>query len=162
MTTNNEEKQKLQLEVYGAALEMAHLMAWEFNIPERTVTAWSDTLNRNYKGFPGKVFTGVPESLFAYMPDAAERAKLQKTYETVCKGIPAGCEVWHLNGPDGELVCDRLYYSTIIKKDGKVLKVDESLTPAYEFKGDELYVRARVECSDGAVAWTQPVFVKNK
>ena len=122
MKTNLEEEQKLQLKVYGAALEMAHLMAWEFNIPERTVTAWSDTLNRNYKGFPGKVFTGVPESLFAYMPDAAERAKLQKTYETVCKGIPAGCEVWHLNGPDGELVCDRLYYSTIIKKDGQVLK----------------------------------------
>ena len=122
MKTNLEEEQKLQLKVYGAALEMAHLMVWEFNIPERTVTAWSDTLNRNYKGFPGKVFTGVPESLFAYMPDAAERAKLQKTYETVCKGIPAGCEVWHLNGPDGELVCDRLYYSTIIKKDGQVLK----------------------------------------
>ena len=54
------------------------------------------------------------------------------------------------------------YRTFFIGKDGKVLKVDESLTPAYEFKGDELYVRARVECSDGAVAWTQPVFVKNK
>ena len=55
------------------------------------------------------------------------------------------------------------YRTFFIGKDGKVLKVDESLTPVYQFKGDELYVRARVECSDGAVAWTQPVFVnKNK
>ena len=52
------------------------------------------------------------------------------------------------------------YRTFFIGKDGKVLKVDESLTPAYQFKGDELYVRARVECSDGAIAWTQPVFVE--
>lgn len=51
------------------------------------------------------------------------------------------------------------YRTIFIGKDGKVLKLDESWNPSYQFKGDELYVRARVECSDGAVAWTQPVFV---
>jgi len=52
-------------------------------------------------------------------------------------------------------------YSTyFIGKDGKVLKVDESLTPSYNFRGNELYVRARIQGSDGAIAWTQPVFVR--
>lgn len=45
-----------------------------------------------------------------------------------------------------------------IGHDGEVLKVDESLEPSYAFRGDELYVRARVEDSTGAVAWIQPVF----
>ncbi len=39
-----------------------------------------------------------------------------------------------------------------------VLKQDDSYTPSYSFTGTEQYVRARVEGSDGAVAWTQPVF----
>ncbi|MFT4946147.1 MAG: hypothetical protein ACI8TL_000379 [Natronomonas sp.] len=39
-----------------------------------------------------------------------------------------------------------------------VLEIDESYTPSYSFTGTEQYVRARVEGSDGAVAWTQPVF----
>jgi len=54
------------------------------------------------------------------------------------------------------------YRTFFIGKDGKVLKRDESANPSYQFKGDELYVRARVECSDGAVAWTQPVFVNKQ
>ena len=41
----------------------------------------------------------------------------------------------------------------------EVLKEDESTTPSYTFDGDELYVRARVDGSDGATAWTQPVFL---
>ncbi len=51
------------------------------------------------------------------------------------------------------------YRTYFIGKDGKVLKVDQSFSPSYSFKGDELYVRVRVEDSDGGVAWTQPVFV---
>ncbi|MCL4524522.1 MAG: CehA/McbA family metallohydrolase [Acidobacteria bacterium] len=47
-----------------------------------------------------------------------------------------------------------------IGKDGAVLKQDDSFTPAYQFQGNELYVRARVESSNGAMAWTQPVFPK--
>jgi hypothetical protein len=42
------------------------------------------------------------------------------------------------------------------------LKVDESRSPSYRFKGNELYVRARVQDSDGGVAWTQPVFVRRR
>ncbi|MBI3403995.1 MAG: CehA/McbA family metallohydrolase [Acidobacteria bacterium] len=52
------------------------------------------------------------------------------------------------------------YRTYFIGKDGAVLKRDETLQPAYQFKGDELYVRARIEASNGSRAWTQPVFLK--
>jgi hypothetical protein len=43
-----------------------------------------------------------------------------------------------------------------------VLKRDDSDAPSYSFSGTEQYVRARVEGSDGAVAWTQPVFLDGR
>jgi hypothetical protein len=52
----------------------------------------------------------------------------------------------------------QLYRTEFIGKGGKVLKLDESLNPVYEFTGNELYVRARITNSDGQIAWTQPVF----
>jgi putative lipase involved disintegration of autophagic bodies len=56
-----------------------------------------------------------------------------------------------------------LNYSTFfIGKDGKILKEDYSSTPSYQFKGDELYVRAKVFCSSGTYAITQPKFLKRK
>jgi hypothetical protein len=54
----------------------------------------------------------------------------------------------------------QLYRTEFIGKDSKVLKVDESLNPSYDFKGKELYVRARITSSDAQMAWTQPVFPK--
>jgi hypothetical protein len=54
----------------------------------------------------------------------------------------------------------QLYRTEFIGKGGKVLKLDESLSPVYEFTGSELYVRARITSSDGQFAWTQPVFPK--
>ncbi len=41
---------------------------------------------------------------------------------------------------------------------GAVLERSIDMKPVYRFKGDERYVRARVEGSDGSVAWVQPVF----
>ncbi|TQQ80551.1 hypothetical protein [Halonotius roseus] len=43
----------------------------------------------------------------------------------------------------------------------EVLKRDNSTHPSYSFTGSELYVRARIEGSDGATAWTQPVFFRD-
>jgi hypothetical protein len=61
-----------------------------------------------------------------------------------------------------EIVADSMmnYTTFFIGKDGKVLKEDYSHTPSYQFKGDELYVRARVFCSSGEFAITQPYFLK--
>jgi hypothetical protein len=64
------------------------------------------------------------------------------------------------NNPPGE---NSIVYKTyFIGKNGKVLKVDESYNPSYKFTGDELYVRVRVQDSDGGIALTQPVFVKKR
>ena len=52
------------------------------------------------------------------------------------------------------------YRTYFIGKDGAILKRDDSLKPTYPCKGDELYVRARIEASNGSRAWTQPVFIK--
>lgn len=59
-------------------------------------------------------------------------------------------------GTEGETTDD------IQKSTSKVLKNDTTSTPSYSFTGSELYVRARIEGSDGAVAWTQPVFLDGR
>ncbi len=45
-----------------------------------------------------------------------------------------------------------------VGKNGTILKKDETDNPSYVFTRDEYYVRARIERSDGALAWTQPIF----
>ncbi len=47
-----------------------------------------------------------------------------------------------------------------IGKKGEILKIDEFLQPSYTFSRKDIYVRARIERSDGAYAWAQPIFVK--
>lgn len=54
---------------------------------------------------------------------------------------------------------DFSYTTTFIGWGGQILKEDHSLTPVYSFTGTERYVRARVFCSTGKVAFTQPVLV---
>jgi hypothetical protein len=83
-----------------------------------------------------------------------------EAYEAMGRGIRIGLSDrthdlgWSVPGANPEL-----YRTEFIGKDGKVLKVDESLTPSYQFTGAELYVRARIRNSDGQMAWTQPVFL---
>lgn len=50
------------------------------------------------------------------------------------------------------------YTTTFIGTNGRVLKVDRSLTPSYRLTGAETYVRARIVDSGGRPAWTQPHF----
>ena len=49
---------------------------------------------------------------------------------------------------------------TFIGKQGRVLSVSRENPARYTFTGDEGYVRARIEDSNGLRAWTQPVIVK--
>jgi hypothetical protein len=61
---------------------------------------------------------------------------------------------WYL--PDGP---NQVQYTTrFIGKDGKVLDEQRSANPSYTLKSTDLYVRVRVEDSNGKVAWFQPVF----
>jgi len=76
-----------------------------------------------------------------------------KSCETDARGI-------HIELPEDAGRNPLRYRTLFIGKNGEVLKRDESLKPAYTFTGNELYVRARVEASNGTRAWTQPVFLK--
>ena len=51
------------------------------------------------------------------------------------------------------------FVTRFIGSGGKVLSEVEGLQPAYRFTGEEGYVRARVQASDGSLALTQPVWV---
>lgn len=50
------------------------------------------------------------------------------------------------------------YRTTFIGRDGRVLDVQEGLSPRYRLSPGDRYVRARVDDSDGLTAWTQPLF----
>lgn len=52
------------------------------------------------------------------------------------------------------------YTTMIIGKDGIVLDTQAGLDVTYRIRGNEGYVRARVESSWGARAWVQPVFIR--
>jgi len=53
------------------------------------------------------------------------------------------------------------YRVQFIGRGGKVLKEATSTTASYSFQGGESYVRAKVIESNGWIAWTQPVWVKD-
>lgn len=50
------------------------------------------------------------------------------------------------------------FTTTFIGAGGKVLATSFETIPVYRYKGDEKYVRARIDSSFGLSAWTQPVF----
>ena len=53
---------------------------------------------------------------------------------------------------------DSKYRMQFIGRNGQILKEAESSPAEYAFRGDELYVRAKVLESNGRLAWTQPVW----
>lgn len=53
---------------------------------------------------------------------------------------------------------DARYRTEFFGRDGILLATQGGLAPSYRIRGDEGYVRARVTSSNGAQAWTQPVF----
>ena len=58
-----------------------------------------------------------------------------------------------------EQIRDWTYTTTFTGRDGVVLAEQVGLQAAYSIRGDEGYVRASVRSSQGARAWTQPVFL---
>jgi hypothetical protein len=55
---------------------------------------------------------------------------------------------------------DRKYRVEFIGKNGHTLQETTGTSAIYITKGDEGYVRAKIVDSDGKMAWTQPVFLK--
>lgn len=120
---------------------------------------------------PGRAWIMVRASEFSVraLLDAMDRGDFYATtgvildsYEVTPSGIRISLSDrthdlgWSLPGANPEL-----YRTEFFGKGGQRLKLDESLDPAYQFTGTELYVRARVTNSDGQTAWTQPVFPKH-
>lgn len=56
---------------------------------------------------------------------------------------------------------DSVYTTTFTGKDGVILDVQDNLTPSYQIKGTEGYVRATIASSAGQRAWTQPKFISS-
>lgn len=54
---------------------------------------------------------------------------------------------------------DSRFLMRFIGKGGRVLAEVTGLAPRYIIRGDEGYVRASINDSNGRRAWTQPVFV---
>ena len=58
------------------------------------------------------------------------------------------CPEWHF-----------AYDTEFVTRGGRVRGRVSGTRARYDVRGDEGYVRARVLCSDGTRAWSQPVFV---
>lgn len=75
-----------------------------------------------------------------------------------------GVELNGLDVTSGEIrldikpVSDTRFTTLFIGAGGEVLERSTQIAPVYRFRGNERYVRARVEASNGDIAWTQPVF----
>jgi len=54
---------------------------------------------------------------------------------------------------------DFAFHTKLVGSNGRTLKEISTNKVRYEFQGDEGYVRAEIMDSDGALAWTQPIFV---
>jgi hypothetical protein len=93
--------------------------------------------------------------------DAMARGDFYSTTGIELKSYQADASGIRIELPEGDRRNPTRYRTYFIGKDGAVLKQDDSLTPSYTFAGGELYVRARIEASNGAVAWTQPVFLRD-
>jgi uncharacterized protein (TIGR03437 family) len=65
---------------------------------------------------------------------------------------PGGISIVLNSGLNGTSTID------FIGKNGRLLQRSNTNSAVYTFKGDEMYVRARVVNAAGQVAWTQPVF----
>lgn len=109
---------------------------------------------------PGRAWIMVraPELTREALMAALDRGDFYASTGVTLKGYEAGEREIRIELPEDAARNALRYRTYFIGKNGAVLKRDDSLKPVYAFKGDESYVRARIEASNGSRAWTQPVF----
>lgn len=54
------------------------------------------------------------------------------------------------------------YRMQFIGKNGEIVKEDISNPAMHLFKDNEMYIRSKIVDSNGRIAWTQPVMIKNR
>ena len=116
------------------------------------------------KAYPGRgwIVVRAPELTAEAIVAAIEHGEFYASTGVELKSCEADDNGIRLALPEPRGQSDLRYRTYFIGKDGIVLKREDSLTPSYKFQGNELYVRARVEASNGTLAWTQPVFSEKK
>lgn len=132
--------------IYGVATDDTHDYEGEYRIE---------------KAYPGKGWVMVRAS--------------ELTIEAICDALNKGdfyastgilLNDLSITSKDYKLEIQQLgnekYTTQFIGKNGEILKTEFGLTPSYTFKNTEMYVRARVTSTNGVIALTQPVFLKEK
>jgi len=132
--------------LYALASDDAHHFYGEF------------TRSRTNPGRAG-IFVRAAELTAAAIAAAIDRGDFYATTGVRLESYEADATAIRITLPQSPDPNARRYRTFFIGRGGTVLQRDDSLKPSYAFRGDELYVRARIEASDGSVAWTQPVFV---
>ncbi|HLM00330.1 MAG TPA: CehA/McbA family metallohydrolase [Pyrinomonadaceae bacterium] len=127
--------------LYGIAVDDAHVFKkpWDKNVP-RPGQGW--------------IFVRAEELSGAAILDAMERGDFYAS---------TGVELTDYQVSDKNITITineertSKYRVQFIGKNGRILS-ESLLSPAvYQFRGDELYVRAKIIESNGKIAWTQPV-----
>lgn len=134
--------------IYGVASDDAHHFQGEFAAPRQN---------------PGRAWVMVRATALTTeaLAAALERGDFYASTGVELKAYAADAAGIRIELPSAPWNPPR-YRTFFIGRNGAVLKRDDSLQPSYQFRGDELYVRARVESSNGTFAWTQPLFVRNQ
>jgi len=130
--------------LYGVASDDAHDYSGEFNSRRSNPgTGWIMVRSENL----------TPDAV----TDALSRGDFYATTGVLLKDlrISGGGIALEI-----EQESDWAYTTSFIGKNGEILKEAFGTEAAYDFRGDELYVRARVFASSGEFACTQPVFLK--
>jgi hypothetical protein len=133
--------------IFGVASDDAHHFKGEFS-------AWAVNPGR------GWIVVRATELTAAAILAAFDRGDFYCSSGVEFKSYEANEREIRIELPQGTGNSAPRYRTFFIGKDGAVLKQDDSFTPSYQFQGNELYVRARIESSYGAMAWTQPLFPK--
>lgn len=132
------------MKIWGTATDDTHNYIGEFN-------------SRNANPGRGWVFVKAKELSPDAITNSLKNGDFYTSVGVILKDVIITDKEYKI-----DIVADSMlnYTTYFIGKDGKVLKEDYSHTPSYKYKGDELYVRARVFCSSGEFAITQPYFLK--
>jgi len=130
--------------MYGIASDDAHDYTGEFS---------------SYKSNPGTgwIMVKAPVLTTTDIVGAIENGQFYSTTGLILKDVQISDSGYRV---DIEANSETRYTTTFIGKDGRILKEVFGPSAVYNFKGDEMYVRARIFASSGRFACTQPVFLK--
>jgi hypothetical protein len=112
----------------------------------------------------GRLYSNPGRAWMCIKAEHATPAELLEALEAGACYASTGVTLGDVAAGGGELALEivpqwALHYRTsFIGEGGRVLDVQEGLSPRYRLSPTDRYVRARVDDSDGLTAWTQPLF----